>query len=340
MKNLFVFFALLIALTITIQAGVLDENLVRAMEQNPNGKFAVIAFFSQHLTPPQVMEQLNLRGDEEMARSEVVRTYQTTHETAFFWLKKFLDQQEGVENLTLHVLAQAATFTAPAKVIHAVADQPEIAKVALFKTELVKPDDYFVTNEYFQIRNVEIICNGQMAEAPVASTTMDASREITPDQIINILKQLYEFVKENKPVVNTSIDQASAVPSGTTSWQQLAGWREAHSGQYSIIYKNLYGIEVCKIVTRAHFYHSGNYQGVGRYITCATISIDEMNVMWGYTLNASVSIPNSGIVNVGTHDNPVAGMKMFVHWVLTTILQHQEGTMTYSLDGNGNLSVF
>jgi len=133
---------------------------------------------------------------------------------------------------------------------------------------------------------------------------------------------------------------ACAIPKGIQNWQEMASWREKHTGQYSIKYVNGFGITVVEIIVRAHFYYNGNYNGIGKYITCATSTIDTLNVLWGYTLNASANIPDSGIVNLGTTQNPIAGMKLFIHWVVDTILQHQEGRLTFSLDGEGNASAY
>ncbi len=320
-------------------AGMVDISLGQEMHQNPDGKFHVIAFFQKQITPEETIESWGIRGDEISSRIQVANAYKITAEESYFWFKQFCSQYPDVQGLVLHELLQAASFTATPKTIFAIAKHPEIGRVSLYKAENTKPNEFFLQPEYFQVQSLEVVRYGDDTEtAPQTEVIPVESREITPEQIINILKKIYDFVKENKPVVNTSIDQAAAVPQGINSWQQMAGWREKHTGQYTILYKNLYGMEVVKIVVRVHFYHSGNYNNVGKYITCATVSIDEMNVMWGYTLNATVKIPDSGIVNIGTNQNPVAGMKMFVNWVVTTILQHQEGTLTFSLDGNGNIS--
>jgi len=337
MKTLFLLFIL--GFSVAVYAGV-DQDLAKQMAKNPDGKFHVLAFFEKQ-TPEQLIQEWNIRGDEFNTTMQVVELYKSRSQESFFWLNQLASQRMEIQSLQLHELLQAASFIASPAVIQEISQRPEICKVALYTEENAKPDEFFLKPEYYQVRSMNIIRLGDETENAL-DMAADSSREgeIDIDQIINILKKLYEFVKENKPVVNTSIDQSAAVPSGINSWQQLAGWREKHSGQYVISYENLYGIEVVRIVVRAHFYHSGNYQGVGKYITCATASIDELNVLWGYTLNATMKIPDSGIVNIGTSQNPVAGMKMFVHWVVTTILQHQEGSLTFSLDGNGNLSAY
>jgi len=316
----------------------IDPVLSEQMAQNPNQKFHVLAFFKDKLSPEKVVNELGIRGNEIRDIQQVVQIFKNKTQEQMFWISK---QRAGIEGLCAHELLQAVSFYALPAAIMEVAKQQEIEKITLFTQENTKPDPYFLKRQYYEIKEVKITPIGEATENKVEYQPMPSREgEIDIDQIINILKKLYDFIKENQPVVNTSVDQASAVPSGINGWQQLAGWQEKHTGQYKIEYVNLFGITVIKIVLKIHFYYNGNYNGVGKYITCATSSIDELNVLWGYTLNATVKIPDSGIVNIGTAQNPIAAMKMFVHWAVHTIVQHQEGSVTYSIDGNGNVSAY
>ncbi len=306
-------------------------------------KISVIVFFAERLSPSEASERFGNTDDRTLLVQQVVEAYKDFSHRQLHWLQelsKTRSLQGEIENLTLHELCQAASLDATVAAIEKLAEQPEIDKICLYSQELTKPDAFFLTPEYYQIKDVKItpIANGLEKEVPASAIKESTEREITPEQIINILKKVFEYIKENKPVVNTSVDMACAIPKGIENWQQMANWREKHTGQYSIEYVNGFGITVVKILVRAHFYYNGSYNNIGKYITCATSTIDTLNVLWGYTLNATAQIPDSGIVNVGTSQDPVAGMKMFIHWTVDTILQHQEGRLTFSLDGNGNVS--
>lgn len=324
-----------------ICAGDVDSLLAEKMLANPDGQFHVIAFFQDRLTPEQAILQNGIRGEEcEIAR-QVVAAYKTKTEGCESWLQGFSESRQlRLERICRQDHLQAVSFTATAEAIWEIAQQGRVEKISLFTPENTRPEAFFDKQSYYMLQEPIITYVDDATDNTVNIGAQREEIEIDPEKIINILKKIFDFIKENQPVVNTSVDQASAVPQGTSHWQQLAEWRERHTGQYVIEYKNLYGITVVKIVLRIHFYHSGNYNGIGRYITCATASIDELNVLWGYTLNADVKIPDSGVVNIGTATAPVAAMRMFVHWAVHTIVQHQEGTMTFTLDGNGNVSSY
>lgn len=349
MKKLaIVVFLFIVALN--IHAGVLDQNLAQAVAYNPNGQFHVMAFFAEQLTPNQVIQQLGLNEDSS-ALSEVVNTYKTTHQNNFYWLNQFLSQESDVNGLTLHILAQGADFSAPGQVILDLAEQAEIGRIALFQNDLTKPDDFFLTPEYYQIRRIEVTSDNERFEVsldgqpantfesdtPSYRHYISSSKEIDPEQIINILKNFFDLIKEGKPVINTNIDQAAALPAGIAYPSQLTGWREQHSSQYIIRFENIVGMDLVYVVMRVHFYYNGSYQGIGKYITGATVSIDDGYVFWGWSVDASVKVPDYSIVNIGSSANPIAGMKMFVNWKASSSVQVYTGTFTFVLDGEGNL---
>jgi len=324
----------------SVYAGTIDPALADQMAQNPTAKLHVIAFFKDKLSPEKVIQEMGIRGDEVSVVQQVAEIYKSKAQAQSFLFSQFAQQRGEIEGVCIHPLLNAISFKATPPIICEVAKLAIIDRIALYTPENTKPDTFFLKEPYFELKLAKITCVGEATEKSVEFTQAPATREIDPSVIINILKELWDFIKENQPVVNTAADVASAVPQGITHWQQLAGWREKHTGQYVIEYVNGFGITVVKIVVRVHFYYNGNYNGVGKYITCATTSIDELNVLWGYTLDATEKVPESGIVNIGTAQNPIAGMKMFVHWAVHTIIQHQEGTMTFSLDGQGNISSY
>jgi hypothetical protein len=318
-------------------AGTLDAVLAEKIAENPQAKYHVIAFLQDKLDPEKVVQDMRIGGDEIAVTQQVVDIFKDKIHSQIAWLK---DSRAGVEDFRVHELVHAVSYVAPGTLILGLAQLDEFERTIPYSEEALKPPAFFLKRPYFEFKSYKLTKVGEGREEKVEFAQTREGEGVDIDQIINILKKIWDFVKENKPVVNTAVDVASAVPQGITSWQQLAGWQQKHTGQYIVEYVNGFGITVVKIVLRIHFYYRGNYNGVGRYITCATASIDEMNVLWGYTLNASMTIPDSGIVNIGTSSAPVAAMQMFVHWTVDTIIQHQEGSVTYAIDGNGNVQEY
>lgn len=336
-KLLFLFVAMFAFSGVAAVAGTIDADLAQKIAENPLAKYHVTAYLKDKLDPEKVVQDMRIGGDEIAATQQVVEIFKNKAQSQTMWLKESRSQ---IEKVWVHELAHAVSFVAPGFLIQELAKLDEIERIALYTEEGVKPHAYFLKRPYFEFKACKLSKIGAATDEPVEFAQVREGEGVDIDQIINILKKIWDFVKENKPVVNTAVDVASAVPQGITNWQQLAGWQQKHTGQYIVEYVNGFGVTVVKIVLRIHFYHHGNYNGVGRYITCATATIDEMNVLWGYTLNATMKIPDSSIVNIGTSSNPVAAMQMFVHWTVDTIIQHQEGSVTYAIDGNGNVQEY
>ncbi|MCB0384098.1 MAG: hypothetical protein KDD43_01800 [Bdellovibrionales bacterium] len=161
------------------------------------------------------------------------------------------------------------------------------------------------------------------------------STGITLDQIINMGKKIWEIVKANKPVVEIKTKTANALPKGIQCWDQLESWNFPKAETYKVVYKNLMGIEVVRFTFRVIFTYGGQYQGKGKYITNATIVPADVNVVWGYTFGANVKI--NQVVNLGTKQNPKAGMEMNLDWMVKTPLVENRKTSTYFLSGEGEL---
>ena len=129
---------------------------------------------------------------------------------------------------------------------------------------------------------------------------------------------------------------ASALPSGITCWDQLAGWRPTRSETYDVVYKNLYGIKVVNVRFHIVYTYGGQYKGQGRYLTNATIRFGKVDVLWGYIFNANVEIPQ--VVNMGTEANPLAGMEMTLKWSVKTrpiSLKKSISSMSFFVSGDG-----
>ena len=321
-------------------ADVIAPELDKAMRENPQGDFWVMVYFCDAITPQQAINQFAIRGDEISVRQQVVGIMQEKTQKQYHWFfELYRKYAKQVTNLQLHPLHQAVSFRSKSDFIFKVATLQVIKHICRYQLELTKPHDFFLARDYYKISGftVEQIAESgeDQAVTTVGAREIDWSK-IDWTKIINILKQVYQFIEENKPVVNTSVDMACAIPEGISNWQTLAGWRSKKGPGFAITYKNLYGITVVKLAFRPDFYYNGNHESKGRYLTCATVILDELDVKWGYTFSADVKIPKEGIVNSGTVENPVASMKVYVHWMVKTIVQHNEQTFTYYLDGNGS----
>ncbi len=157
--------------------------------------------------------------------------------------------------------------------------------------------------------------------------------EVEVDTIINIGKKIWVIVEAGRPVVNIELNTASAMPSGISNWQQLAGWKSPRSSIFRVSYSNLYGMNVVDFTYRVIFTYGGNFNGKGHYVTGATIVPSSLDVAWGFTFKAQVEIPT--VINLGQVENPIGGIQMNVNWVVGSVLKQSQTRASYFVDGLG-----
>ena len=170
--------------------------------------------------------------------------------------------------------------------------------------------------------------------SPLYSSSVENSTEaVSLSTMINTGRQIWAIVEANKPVVNIQMNHADALPEGVKGWESLQNWSAPHSHTYRVSYKNLYGMTVVDFSFRLTYSYGGNIKGVGRYLANVSITTANVSVLWGYTFNAKVNIPN--VLNVGSSASPVAGMEIQVKWSTDTVIKHSETSANFSLNGAG-----
>lgn len=161
----------------------------------------------------------------------------------------------------------------------------------------------------------------------------------TLDQIINLGKKVWDLVQAGKPVVKLNSDVATALPAGSKCWLDLQGWSAPQSKAFTVSYKNLYGIEVVRLSYRVIWVYGGSVDGQGNYIGYAAIDPAEVNVAWGFNVDAHSSVP--AVYNMGTKQAPVAGMNLKMDYTITPILgiKHIQASQAYFINGLGEFRV-
>ena len=159
--------------------------------------------------------------------------------------------------------------------------------------------------------------------------------DVVVDKVINIGQKVWNVVEKGRPVQNYSQMTGSALPQRTLNWTQLQNWSRPTSRVYSVSYKNVYGMEVVKLVYRVIMVYGGDVGGVGRYIGYTTVEPVSVYTAYMFTFNAKVSVQS--VFNMGSSHNPVAGMLLNISWTVETVLQKSSESRTYALDGNGGI---
>lgn len=161
----------------------------------------------------------------------------------------------------------------------------------------------------------------------------DQEPEPVLDQIVNIGKWIWDLVQKNKPAVSYQVNKAQAMPKNVANWAELQSWQPPRTAAYTASYKNAYGSEVVRFKFRVFYLYGGNLDGKGAYLANVSVIPDELNVAWGYSFDAKVEVPE--VVNVGTKENPMAGMTVQLTWSVDTMLKHAQSTVVFFITGDG-----
>jgi hypothetical protein len=152
--------------------------------------------------------------------------------------------------------------------------------------------------------------------------------------IVAIGQKVWQIVEANKPVVTTETPVAYALPRGLSCWADLQNWQPPRTQSYEVSYKNGFGMEVVKFRFRLHYtYGGGRAEGIGRYLANVTVMPADLEVLWGYTFNASVEVGQA--VNLGTLDNPTAGLELNVKWGVKTVIKESQNSFHFFVQGDG-----
>lgn len=193
----------------------------------------------------------------------------------------------------------------------------------------------------FAIRND---CDPDYSRFGLAEDVLDTVDVIEPaldkvdvivDKIINIGSKIWEIVVSNAPVVDINMPPANALPAGTMCWNQLENWQPPRSREYEVNYKNGWGMNIVKFKYRVVYTAGGSYNGTGRYLANVTVFPATVNVAWGFNFNAEASI--GSLMNLGTTQDPEAGMEIAVRWRVKTPLNDTQSTENFFVRGNGEM---
>lgn len=171
------------------------------------------------------------------------------------------------------------------------------------------------------------------------STTLDNSGAfkaidmILIGQIMNLGKEVWQIVDQNKPVSNIKYDYATAVPKGVTDiMSELQGFSDLKSSSYRISLKTRFGTEsVGATYTTVHQYN-GNYQGKGKYLATVGVIPSQFNVGWG--VKADFAVSKISTVNVGTDVDPIASMTMELKLSTRSSLKSRDNTIIFGFRGD------
>jgi hypothetical protein len=158
--------------------------------------------------------------------------------------------------------------------------------------------------------------------------------KIDLNQIVNIAENTWNFIEANKPTVDINTNFANAVPLGVTNWTQLENWQEPMSQCFQVEYTNGFGMNVVGFTYCVVYTPGGDYNGKGLYLNHVQIIPSDIQVSWGYKLDAVTTVPS--ISNSGSTDNPVASAEVHMKFSVTTAIKKDSQEHAYYVKGDGS----
>lgn len=155
---------------------------------------------------------------------------------------------------------------------------------------------------------------------------------VEADKILNLGSRIWKVIEKNQPVLSVKHLYANGLPKGVQSSEDLDGFSDVNATAFRVWGRNLFGVKVYDVEYVAVHRHGGSYRGVGKYIENAAVIPTHIHVLFGYTLNYSVSSVN--VVNIGTRENPVASLLLEAEIYVSTVLQKTVVREVFSFRGD------
>lgn len=153
--------------------------------------------------------------------------------------------------------------------------------------------------------------------------------------LYNSGQNVFEVIKDNKPVIDPQSSYASALPKGYASAQSLYGWKQPMNIVYRWSAKNMLGKKVVEFRYQLTYQYGGSVTGRGRYLAGVSVLPVSLKVDRGYTVNMTCEVPASSVVNVGSKRDPVAALDLVLAVSVRGNLKAVESRDVFYIQGDG-----
>jgi hypothetical protein len=159
------------------------------------------------------------------------------------------------------------------------------------------------------------------------------------DKLIAIGQKIIPTIKEGKPVVtNNPMAAVSVLPRSEAKdpvVHDMGGWTIPVSKHYKITYANGLGSEVVSFIYSISYQYNGSASGKGKYLAGIRASATNINISWGFDLDASSQLIQ--ISNVGTQENVIAGATIEMSYTVKNWTRTLTTATSFHITGDGRL---
>lgn len=199
------------------------------------------------------------------------------------------------------------------------------------------PARYSIDPDSIRIRKIREVPPGEidigLLPPPPGKGPIDIPIDVIND-IINIGEKIWRIIEANQPVVDVSTTYANAYPRGIEHWTDMHSWKAPQATMYEFSAKNLLGMDAVKVRYQVIRMTEGKYKDKGHYLNHVTIEPLKVEVNWGMKFHLLAQIPS--VMNVGSSEDPIAGMLATLKWQINTVFKHVQGTSVYYMQGDGD----
>lgn len=158
---------------------------------------------------------------------------------------------------------------------------------------------------------------GSTTPTPTPTGMLDSVIMVV-DKLIAIGQKIIPTIEKGKAVVtNNSMAAVSVLPRLETVnpvVHDMGNWSIPVTKHYKIAYNNGLGSEVVSFVYSVTYQYGGTYGGKGKYLTGIRASARNINIAWGFDLDASSQLVQ--ISNVGTVEDVIAGATIEISYTV------------------------
>jgi hypothetical protein len=170
--------------------------------------------------------------------------------------------------------------------------------------------------------------------------TDDPSTDIPEDTVGRIIflgNKIWDFIVNNKPNAEYTVFKTSVVPEGITNWLQLKWSKDIKpvSKVYRVEFINRLGNSAGGFDYRITYFHSGTYQGKGKYL--GQISVVPTNIHLKTDRSLKLAVELGSAINFGTEESPIAGAQVIVSWSSPTTTRYEMYSAEYLIYGTGEI---
>lgn len=159
------------------------------------------------------------------------------------------------------------------------------------------------------------------------------------DKLIAIGQKIIPTIKEGKSVVTSNPMAAISVLPRTENKDfvvhEMGNWSIPKTALFKVAYSNGFGSEVVQFTYAVTFQYGGTHKGKGKYLNGIRVSPKNINVTWGFDLDATSQL--IAISNVGSEENVIAGASVEIVYTVKNWMKHISTADGFFVDGRGQI---